>query len=260
MPDSDSTVLYERRDAVAIITMNRPQQRNAMNAAMCEELRQALQRFEEDAGARAAVLTGAGEAAFCAGLDLKAYAAGEGPAIIEGPGGFGGLVRGQPAKPVVAAVNGAAVGGGLELVLACDLAVAAANARFSSPEVTVGLFAAAGGAFRLVRAVGRARAMEMLLTGLTIDARQALEWGLVNTVVPPTRLVGTAVSLAGRAGSGAPLGVAETLKLARAAFDRDEEALWAMSDQGWRRVADSEDAAEGPRAFVEKREPRWTGR
>jgi len=260
MPDHAPCLRYELRDNVAVITLNRPESRNAMNTALCDALRDATLRFEADPAARAAVLTGAGDAAFCAGMDLKAFAAGEAARINDGPGGFGGFTRAARTKPGVAALNGHALGGGGELALACDLIVMAEHARFGQPEVKVGLYAAAGGVFRLVRALGRAQALEMLLTGDAVTARRALDMGLVNAVVPADQLLGAALHLARRIADNAPLAVRATLALAHAAFDHSEAALWEMNERLWNEVKSSKDAQEGPRAFIEKRAPAWEGK
>ena len=253
-------VHYEVSDRVALITLDRPAQRNAIDAAVTAQLRATLDRFEADAGAWVGILTGAGDRAFCAGMDLKAFAAGEGPAIIEGRGGFAGFTAYPRTKPLIAAVNGAALAGGCEIVLACDLVVAAEHAVFGLPEVTRGLFAASGGALRLPRMIPRARALELLLTGDAVDAQTALECGLINRVVPLGSLLDAARELAGRICANAPLAVRETLALARAVFALPEEQLWGRNDEGWARIAASEDAREGPRAFAEKRPPVWKGR
>jgi len=254
------TVRYEAIDRIATITLDRPAQRNAIDAATTAALRSALDRFERDPEALVAILTGSGDQAFCAGMDLRAFAAGEGPAILEGPGGFAGFTHYPRTKPCIAAVNGAALGGGCEIVLSCDLVVAADHARFGLPEVTRGLFAAAGGVLRLPRLIPRARALELLLTGSVIDAGTAFELGLINKVVPPGQLPEAARELALRICANAPLAVRETLALARAMFALPEEQLQAANDAAWARIAASEDAGEGPRAFAEKRPAVWKGR
>jgi enoyl-CoA hydratase/carnithine racemase len=254
------TVLYEVAGGVATLTLDRPAARNAVDAATTAALHAAMGRFEADAGALVAILTGSGDRAFCAGVDLRAFGAGEGPAILEGPGGFAGFTHRPRTKPVVAAVNGAALGGGCELVLACDLAVAAEHALFGFPEVKRGLFATSGGALRLPRLIPRAAALEMLLTGEPVDARTALGFGLVNRVVPAARVLETARSLALAIAANAPLAVRETLALARAVFALPEAQLQARNNEAWTRVAASEDAREGPRAFAEKRPAVWKGR
>lgn len=256
----DECVRYEIRERVAIVTLNRPAQRNAVDAAVTAALRAALERFESDEQALVAILTGSGETAFCAGMDLKAFAAGEGPSILGGPGGFGGFTHHPRTKPVIAAVNGAALAGGCELVLACDLVVAAGHATFGLPEVKRGLFATSGGVLRLPRLIPRNVAMELLLTGETIDAETARGLGLVNHVAPPGRLLDTALDLARLICANAPLAVRETLALARAAFALPEQELRQRNEAAWERTVATEDAREGPRAFAEKRPARWQGR
>ena len=253
-------VRYEVAERIAVVTLDRPERRNAVDAAMTAALRAAMERFEADPEALVAVLTGSGDRAFCAGMDLKAFADGEGPSILEGPGGFAGFTRFPRTKPVIAAVNGAALAGGCELVLACDLIVAAEHAVFGLPEVKRGLFATSGGVLRLPRMIPRARALELLLTGDAIDAGTALGLGLVNSVVPPGRLQQAARDLALRICANAPLAVRETLALARALLTLPEEQLQSRNDAAWARIAASEDASEGPRAFAEKRPPAWRGR
>jgi len=254
------SVRYEVADRVATITLDRPARLNAIDAATTAALRAATDRFEYDREALVAILTATGDRAFCAGMDLKAFANGEGPSILEGPGGFAGFTHYPRTKPFIAAVNGAALGGGCELVLSCDLIVAAEHARFGLPEVTRGLFAASGGVLRLPRLIPRARALELLLTGDLIDAQTACGLGLINKVVPHGQLLKTARDLALRIGANAPLAVRETLALARAVFALPEEQLRARNDAAWARVAASEDAREGPRAFAEKRPAVWQER
>ncbi|MHB8834103.1 MAG: enoyl-CoA hydratase-related protein [Candidatus Methylomirabilia bacterium] len=251
------TVRYEVSERIATITLDRPAQRHAIDAAMTAALRSAMDRFEADREALVAVLTASGDRAFCAGMDLKAFAAGEGPAILEGPGGFAGFTHRPRTKPCIAAVNGAALAGGCEIVLACDLVVASENALFGFPEVRRGLFASSGGVLRLPLLIPRARALELLLTGEAIDAGTAHDLGLINTVVPHGRLPEAAADLARRICANAPLAVRETLALARALFTLPEEQLQARNDAAWARVAASEDAREGPRAFAEKRPALW---
>ena len=252
-------VTYESAERFAIITLRRPGQRNAVNAAVAVALRAAVDRFEADAECLVAILTGEGERAFCAGMDLKAFAAGEGPAIIEGRGGFGGFTTYPRTKPVIAAVNGAALAGGFELVLACDLVVAAEHAIFGLPEVKRGLFAASGGALRLPTVIPRVRATEMLLTGDPIDAPTAHALGLVNAVTPGVHLMDVARELAGRIGVNAPLAVRQSLATARGVAE-PIETQWSLNDSAWLRIAGTEDAREGSLAFAEKRPPHWRGR
>ena len=256
----EQLIRYEVADRVATITIDRPARLNAIDAATTAALRAAVDRFEADRDALVAILTASGDRAFCAGVDLKAFAGGEGPAILEGPGGFAGFTHHPRTKPCIAAVNGAALGGGCELVLACDLVVAAEHARFGFPEVTRGLFAVSGGVLRLPRLIPRARALELLLTGDLVDAKTAFELGLLNRVVPQGQVLPAARDLARRIGANAPLAVRETLALARAVFALPEEQLQARNEASWARIAASEDAREGPRAFAEKRPAVWQER
>lgn len=253
-------VLYSTEGHVAIITLNRPEARNAVNGALAAAMHAILQRFEQDPNAWVAILTGTGNRAFSAGADLKAMAAGEGRLIETEAGGFAGFVRFPRTKPVIAAVNGAALAGGSELVLACDLVITVAEAEFGWPEVTRGIIAAGGGLFRLPLAIPRVRATELLLTGGRITAHEASQLGLVNAVVPANELLSAARQLAARICANAPLAVRESLALARRAYELSEAEAWAESAAAMRRVMQTEDAREGPRAFAEKREPEWTGR
>ena len=253
-------VRYEVSDRIATITLDRPDQRNAIDAGTTAALRSAMDLVETDREVLVAILTASGDRAFCAGMDLKAFANGEGAAILEGPGGFAGFTHYPRTKPCIAAVNGAALGGGCEIVLSCDLVVAAEHARFGLPEVTRGLFAASGGILRLPRLIARARALELLLTGDVIAAGAAYDLGLINKVVPHAQLLKTARDLALRISANAPLAVRETLALARAVFALPEEQLQARNDAAWARIAASEDAREGPRAFAEKRPAVWKER
>ncbi|HUJ90046.1 MAG TPA: crotonase/enoyl-CoA hydratase family protein [Syntrophorhabdales bacterium] len=250
-------ILYEVTDHIAVITFNRPDQRNAFDAETTQEMRAVMDRFEAEEDVWVGIVTGAGERAFCAGMDLKAFAAGDGPAILNGRGGFAGFVTYPRTKPIIAAVNGAALAGGCEIVLSCDLAVAAESAVFGQPEVKRGLYAGAGGAFRLPRAMPKVRAMEMLLTGEPIDAHAAYLLGFVNAVVPREGLMQAAMDLARRICVNAPLGVRANLELARVALDMTDEELWQKNADIWQGIIRSADAAEGPAAFAEKREPRW---
>ena len=252
-------VLYEVADRVATITLNRPDQRNAVNPELAVALQEATERFEADDDAWVAVLTGAG-GFFSAGADLKAIAAGRSRELATDRGGFAGFVRLPRTKPVIAAVRGPALAGGTELVLACDLVVAATDSSFGLPEVTRGIVAAAGGLFRLPRVLPRATALELILTGDRIDAAEAHRLGLVNRVVEPDAVLPSARALAERICRNAPVAVRESLALARQAADLSEEDGWRLSVEAMERIRLTEDAAEGPRAFAEKRPPRWTGR
>ncbi len=250
-------VMTERSGGVLIVTLNRPHVRNAINAATAEAIADAFSELDASRELSAAVLTGAG-GTFCAGMDLKAFLAGERPSVPNG--GFAGFVERPPAKPVIAAVEGAAVAGGFEIVLACDLIVAADNARFGLPEVKRGLVAAAGGLLRLPRQVPSHLAAEWALTGDYISAAEARAAGLVNRITPPGEALAQAFELAQRIARNGPLAVAATKRILAEspgwplaeAFDRQREITEP--------VRGSQDAREGSRAFVEKREPHWQGR
>ncbi|SEP29285.1 short chain enoyl-CoA hydratase [Methylobacterium sp. ap11] len=257
----EAPVLTERvGDHVAIVTLNRPQARNAVDPALAHGLASALARTEADVAIRAVVLAGAPCGVFCAGADLKVVAAGRADDLWTPEGGFAGFVHARRAKPWIAAVDGAALAGGCEIALACDLIVAGEGSDFGLPEVRRGLIAAAGGLYRLPRALPRAVALEMILTGATLDAPRAHAFGLVNRVVPAGLAQEEAVALALTIAANAPLAVRESLAVARLASDADEAALKAASAAARARIQSSEDYREGPRAFVEKRPPRWTGR
>lgn len=251
-------VLFDVRGAAAVITLNRPQARNAVNTALAAGLRAAMERLEADPALRVAVLTGTG-AAFCAGMDLKAFAAGEADGVVQPPGGFAGFVTYPRTKPVIGAVNGFALAGGCEIALACDFLVAAQSASFGLPEPSRGLLAAAGGVFRLPRAMFPRMAAELILTAGRIDAAEAHRVGLVNHVVADTELLETALALAERIAANAPLAVAASRELAGLAFECDEAELWRRSNAHAARVNSSKDALEGATAFVEKRAPAWRG-
>jgi enoyl-CoA hydratase/carnithine racemase len=260
MEMSEQLVHYAVVDHIATLTLNRPGQRNAIDPEMTKAMRAIMDQFEADDDAWVGILTGSGNRAFCAGMDLKAFAAGQGHAVMDEKGGFAAIVSYPRSKPLIAAVNGAALAGGCEIVLACDLVVAAEHAVFGTPEVKRGLFAGAGGSFRLPRTIPRVRALEILLTGDPVDARTALDLGLVNYVVPAEELMAAVRKLAERICVNAPLAVRETLALARTAFDLSEQELWSRNTESWRRITATEDAQEGPLAFTEKRSPQWKAR
>ena len=250
-------VLIERRGAVQVIIINRPQARNALNGAVAAGIRDAADELDASDDLRAAVLTGAA-GTFSSGMDLKAFLAGEVPSF---PGrGLCGITQTPPRKPVVAAVEGWALAGGFELLLACDLVVAAATARFGVPEVTRSLVAGAGGALLLAQRVPRALAMELLLTGDPIGAARAAEIGLVNRVVPEGTALDAAVSLAERIAANGPLAVIATKQIAYRAADWPADQRWDQAAALQAPVFTSQDAREGARAFAEKRPPVWRGR
>jgi enoyl-CoA hydratase/carnithine racemase len=240
---------------LAIVTMHRPECRNALNVALRQGLVEIATSVEADPGIRAWILTGAGSA-FCAGADLKERLH-RAPGPQRSTPSFFRLIR---RKPVIAAVNGPAVGGGFELVLACDLAVAARSAVFSLPEVRRGLVPGGGGSFRLARLVGPRRATELLLTGASIDAGRSAALGIVNRVVADESLIDSAIELGRQIVKGGPLAISAVLDLSRGALDGPESNLWARTDEVSRGVGMSADAAEGALAFVEKRAPVWRGR
>jgi enoyl-CoA hydratase len=249
----------ERRDRVGIIRLNRPEARNAVSDEVSEAIEAALDEFEADDGIATVVVTGTGDV-FCAGADLKMVAQGQGMKIATKRGGFGGFVARDYPKPRIAAVNGPALAGGFEIVLACDLVVAADGARFGLPEVKRGLFAAAGGPFRLARRIPLATATEIVLTGDPIDAARAHELGLVNRLVPRDRVLDEALALAGRIAENGPVAVRNSLKMVREAVDLTEAEAWPRSAELAVEVFSTGDAIEGATAFAEKRPPRWTGR
>jgi enoyl-CoA hydratase len=253
-------VLRERRGHVEILTINRPEARNAINGAVSTGMAAALDELAEDPEAWVVVLTGSGDKAFSAGMDLKAFAAGEGAAVMGAPGGFGGVARRDFPKPLIAAVNGSALAGGLEVALSCDLIVAADHAVFGIPEASRGLIAGAGGLFRLPRRVPLAVALEMALTGDPIDAERARELGLVNRVVPRHQLMEEALVLAERIAENAPLAVRYSKSVMIRSLGADDATGWRLTDEAVGVVFSSPDAMEGPVAFAEKRRPNWQGR
>jgi enoyl-CoA hydratase/carnithine racemase len=248
----------ERRDQVEIIRFNRPEARNAVNFGVSSAVEAALDEIEGDTGVKVVVFTGNGPT-FCAGADLKEVAQGKGGDIITRRGGFAGVVHRTFPKPLIAAVNGPALAGGFEVVLACDLVVAAEHATFGIPEAAKGLFAAAGGLIRLPKRIPQAIATELAITGDPIDASRAYELGLVNRVVPEDRVLDEALTLAARIAQNGPLAVRNSLTMVREAGDLPEEQAWARSMELALGVFTSEDALEGAKAFAEKRAPRWTG-
>jgi enoyl-CoA hydratase/carnithine racemase len=252
-------VRFELAGRVATVRLNRPDSRNAINGAVTRLMAWILDEVDANPAIAVAILGSVTPGMFCAGADLAEIARGGGADLIDADKGFGGFVKARRAKPWIAAVDGAAMGGGFELALACDLIVASDRAVFGLPEVKRGLMAMAGGAIRLPRLLPRALALEALLTGDPIPPELALAHGLVNRVVAPGALGETALELAGRIARNAPLSLRESLGLAHAASGGDEGALWQANDAATLRVSRSDDAREGPLAFVEKREPRWSG-
>jgi enoyl-CoA hydratase/carnithine racemase len=257
---ADCVTLQRPQPYVALVTLNRPEVRNAVNRAVAVALDRLVQELEQDAEVRCVVLTGSGGQAFSAGADLKEISSGRLHSLFAGQGGFAGFVNAQRAKPWIAAVNGFALAGGFEIALACDMIIAADDAVFGLPEVTRGLIASAGGLARLPRRMPRALALELIATGSRIDARRAAAFGLVNQLAPKSEVLACAIGLATTIAGNAPLAVCESLAIARLADDLEDSTLVRLSMEGQERVMQSEDFQEGPRAFLEKRAPRWAGR
>jgi enoyl-CoA hydratase len=256
---SEEVVVIEQRGNVRVLRINRPEARNALIPAVLGGIGFGVEDADADPEVRAVVITGTGDRAFCAGMDLRNFAEGGAEPDPDGSAAYVRFLRGGVAKPVIGAANATAVAGGFELLLACDLVVASDHATFGLPEVKRGLFAAAGGA-QLGRRLPLAVALELGLTGDTIDARRALEFGLVNRVVPQEQVLDEAIALAGRIAANGPLGVRATKQLMRQALDVAPDELWERQAAMAQEVFGSEDAQEGARAFVEKRAPNWVGR
>ncbi|MBI3760250.1 MAG: crotonobetainyl-CoA hydratase [Chloroflexi bacterium] len=252
-----------RNGQILEVTLDRPKA-NAIDAATSRMMGALFCEFRDDPALRVAIITGGGEKFFSAGWDLHAAAEGEAIDSDYGPGGFAGLTELHDLnKPVIAAVNGMAVGGGFELALSCDLIVAADHAQFSLPEVFVGLIADAG-SFRLPKRLPRPIAMEMLLTGRRMGAEEAARWGLVNAVTTPGELMGKAREFADAVIRAAPLAIAAVKEVTRATEALGAHASYELLRSGkltaYEKMLTSEDAKEGPQAFAEKREPVWKGR
>jgi enoyl-CoA hydratase/carnithine racemase len=253
----DDPVLRERRGRILLITINRPDQRNAVNAAVSHALAAALDELDADPGLSVGVLTGAGKG-FCAGMDLKAFVAGERP-HVEGRG-FAGITQRSADKPLIAAIEGFAVAGGLEVALACDLIVAARGARLGVPEVKRSLVAAGGALLRLPRALPRNVANELALTGDPIEAERAYELGLVNRLADPGQALEVALQLAEAIAANGPLALAATKRIMVEAADWPDAEFFARQSEISDAVFGSEDAREGATAFAERRDPVWKGR
>jgi enoyl-CoA hydratase len=250
-------VLTERRDGVLVITINRPEARNAINLDVAEGIAAALDELDGDPGLVLGVLTGAG-AGFCAGMDLKAFVEGQRP-WVEGRG-FAGIVRRAARKPLIAAIEGFAVAGGLEVALACDLIVAAKGAKLGLPEAKRGLVAAGGGLLRLPRRVPYHFAMEMALTGDLYPAERLYEVGLVNRLAEPGQALDTALELAARVAPNAPLSLRGSKRILEHAPEWPLREMWDRQEEISGPIFHSQDAREGATAFAEKRAPEWQGK
>ena len=249
-------ILREHRGHVLVLTINRPEARNAINRATALALDAALTEAEADDEVWVIVLTGAGDKAFSSGMDLKAFAAGEAPFTDNG---FAGIASRFLTKPIIAAANGVALAGGFEIMISCDMVVAADHARFGIPEASRGLIAGGGGLIRLPKLVPLAVAYEMALTADPIDAARAYELGLVNRVVPGSEVLAAALALAERIAANAPLAVRTSKAVMKRARELTEAASWPVNNDAFAKIGASADALEGAVAFAEKRAPRWTG-
>ena len=252
----ESPVLTDVRGQVLVITINRPEARNSMNKAAAEAMGAALDRLDSDRELSVGVITGAGKG-FSAGMDLKGFAAGEFP-VAEGRG-FGGIVQKSARKPLIAAIEGFALAGGLEIALSCDIIVASRDAKLGIPEVGVGLFAGAGALLRLPRRVGLGQASLLALTGKPISGEEGGRIGLVDRVVDPGTALDEAVTLAETIGANAPLALAASKAVLVDGFTKPDAEFWEWQQQFFNEVFRSKDALEGATAFAEKRRPNWQG-
>jgi crotonobetainyl-CoA hydratase len=260
---SHQHTIYEKKGHIAYITINRPEVMNALHYDANVELGEIFNDFKQDDESWVAIFTGAGERAFSAGNDLKATAAAtaRGEKLSDKPVIFGGITSGfECYKPIIAAVNGFALGGGFELALACDIIIAAEHARFGLPEPRVGLIAAAGGMHRLPAQIPLKLAMGMMLTGKQITAQEAYRFGLVNEVVPGTEIMAAAERWANEILECSPVSVRLTKEAVYAGLTYSVEEAMKLDKPRLKRLLESEDFVEGPKAFSEKRKPQWTGR
>ena len=257
-------VTYVRDGNVAIITLNRPEARNAINGDVASAMEAAIDRLEGDDGVWVGILlantAGQERPVFCAGADLKAINSGDAARLNTQRGGFGGIVYRERRKPIIVGVDGLATAGGCEIVLSADLVVASDRSAFGLAEVKRNLIAGAGGLFRLPRAIGRAVALEVILTGDPLPASRAYELGLVNRVVAPDQVESAARELAARIAANAPLAVWASRRVVLAAAYETDDTLIDMTNQEFGKILGSEDTKEGLTAFIEKRPPNWQGR
>lgn len=261
MPDFEN-IIYEKKDRIAVITINRPERMNAIDPQTSQELRNAWSDFRDDNEVWVAILTGAGERAFSAGLDLRATAeafTGGGELRFTAP--FGGITRDiEIFKPMIAAVNGHCLAGGLEMALCCDIRIAAENATFGLPEVTRAIIPGAGGTQRLPRAIGLAKALELILIGARIDAQEALRYGLVSQVLPLPELMPRAMELAELICQNGPLAVRAAKEAACRGYNVTLEEGLALEGKLSEAIWRTEDSREGPTAFSQRRKPEYKGR
>jgi enoyl-CoA hydratase len=252
----ESVILTEPRGAVLVITINRPDARNSMNKAAAEAMGAALDRLDDDANLSVGVITGAGKG-FSAGMDLKGFASGEFP--VAGDRGFAGIAQRSARKPLIAAVEGFALAGGLEIALACDIIVASREAKLGIPEVGVGLFAGAGALLRLPRRVGLGQAALLALTGKPISGEEGHRIGLVDRLVETGSALTEALALADTIAANAPLALAASKAVLVDGFTKPDPEFWQWQQQFFQQVFTSKDALEGATAFAEKRRPKWQG-
>ena len=250
-------ILRERRGHVELLTINRPEARNAINRATAVALGEALDDCASDDDVWVVVLTGADDKAFSAGMDLKAFATGEFPITDQG---FAGITQRDFPKPILAAANGSALAGGFEILISCDLVVAADHAKLGIPEVARGLIAGGGGLIRLAKLIPPAVAYEMALTAEPIDAQRAYDLGLVNQVVPGSQVIEAALALAERIAKNAPLAVRTSKRVMKQSRELSEEESWKINNEAFGAIGASSDALEGAIAFAEKRPPNWQGK
>lgn len=257
--NNSELVLFEERGNIVVIKLNRPEKRNAINAEMTARLREEIKRFIANDALRVGIIVGHDDF-FCSGMDLQAFSAGEGNDILYGEGRFAGIVSANCPKPIIAAVEGPALAGGFEIAIACDIIVASSSASFGLPEVKVGLFAGAGGSFRLPQLIPHKKAIELMLTGQRFLAQEAKEMGLINHITEPGMSLNLALEIAEQIALNSPVGVAYALKLARLSLSESEDNLWNINDEKMLKISESLDAKEGAKAFLEKRSPNWLGK